>query len=97
MSTRRIEPELRAFIAEKMPELNKALGPLSLNSCRKVFNAMTGLQIQGAEPILESCGHILAELREMEAAGTLLTEALPNGLAEVVRIVDLMAFVEGAH
>jgi hypothetical protein len=76
----RVYPPLRHLIETRMPKLDRALGPLGLNHVREVFNAMTGLDIMPSELVGQTTEHVYADLLEQDAAGTLMTEALPNGL-----------------
>jgi hypothetical protein len=81
----RIYPPLRDLIASRMPKLDRALGPLGLNSVRLVFNAMTGLEIMGSEPIGHSSFCVYLDLLEQGAAGK-LQEAIQNGLWAIRKI-----------
>lgn len=97
LGRKKIYQPLRDMIDTKMPELSAALAPLRLDAVRQVLNAMTGLDIQPSESVEQTTMCAYHELAEMETAGTLLTEALPKGMAEAKRIIELYAWVAGAH
>ena len=79
-------PELRKFIKSRVPELNKALGPIRKSDLRLVFNAMTGLSVADSEEVAASTEKYCRKLIEMEAAGTLYLVGLVAAMKEVRRL-----------
>ena len=57
--------ELGQWIAKHMPELDRELGPLTLDQCRIRLNEITGLDIKPADPIKQTLPLYLARLKEM--------------------------------
>lgn len=59
---------LKAWIAANMPELDRELGPLTLDQVRMRLNEITGCAIGPAERIEDGCAQFLAALQAQHAA-----------------------------
>lgn len=55
--------ELGRWITENMPELDRELGPLSLDDVRKRLNEITGLDIPGSASKSDATEHFLEALK----------------------------------
>lgn len=77
---------LMAFIGDRFPELDKAMGSMPMDDVRQVLNAATGLLVHSCESITDSCDKFHRKLIEMEAAGTLYLVGLDAAMKEVQRL-----------
>jgi hypothetical protein len=60
--------QLKRWIAEHMPELDRELGPMGMNQVRKRLNEVTGCNVQGGDSIEASSAVFLAALKRMHEA-----------------------------
>lgn len=86
MTQPRIPPWMRDFIKSEMPELNSALGPLTLPQVREVFNEICSMNVKGDESISVSCHAFQYAMMDMKRAGELVPDGQQRGLEKIAEI-----------
>jgi hypothetical protein len=60
--------ELRAWLEEHMPDLDRELGPMGTSQVRDRLNKATGLDLPGSGSIEEGCALYMATLKAQHKA-----------------------------